>query len=54
MDLLPPYLNKMEERAKKDLFNAEKKEIRAKKNYEFAQEYKQLCQERLDKINEKK
>jgi hypothetical protein len=54
MNLVPPYLNKMEDKAKKELNNAEKKELKAKKHYEFAQEYTKLCKERLDKLNEKK
>ena len=54
MDMLPPYLNKMTEKFEKELHNAEKKELKAKKNYEFAQEYTKLCKDRLDKINEKK
>lgn len=53
-DLLPPYISKMENKIEKELHNAEKKELKAKKNYEFAQEYTKLCKERLDKVNEKK
>jgi hypothetical protein len=44
----------MTEKIEKELHNAEKKELKAKKNYEFAQEYTKLCKDRLDKINEKK
>ena len=54
MDLLPPYISKMEQKVEKELHNAEKKELKAKKDYEFAQEYTKLCRERLNKINEKK
>lgn len=54
MNLVPPYLNKMETKIEKELHNAEKKELKAKKNYEFAQEYTKLCKERLEKLNEKK
>lgn len=51
MRLVPPYLNKMEESAKKELHKAEKKELRAKKDYEFAQEYTKLCKARVEKIS---
>ena len=54
MNLVPPYLNKMTEKFEKEFHNAEKKELKAKKNYEYAQEYTKLCKERLDKLNEKK
>lgn len=54
MDLVPPYLNKMELSAKKELHKAEKNELRAKKDYEFAQEYAKLCKDRVDKISKEK
>jgi hypothetical protein len=44
----------MEDKVKKEYRNAQKKELKAKKHYEFAQEYTKLCKERLDKIDEKK
>ena len=47
-DIVPPYLNKMVEKLEKELLVAEKKEIKAKKNYEFATEYKNLCLEKLE------
>lgn len=53
-DLVPPYISKMEDKIVKELHNAEKKELKAKKHYEFAQEYTKLCRERLDKVNDKK
>ena len=45
---LPPYLNKMIEKLEKELIVAEKKELQAKKNYEFAVEYRKLCEEKLN------
>lgn len=54
MHMVPPYLNKMEKKAKRELHRAERQELKAKKHYEFRQEYTKLCRERLDKINEKK
>lgn len=45
---LPPYLNKMIDKLEKELAQAEKKELKAKKDLEFATEYKNLCQEKLE------
>ena len=53
-NLVPPYLNKSEKKAKNEYKRAQKQELRAKKHYEFRQEYTKLCKDRLDKINEKK
>lgn len=46
--VVPPYLNKMVEKYEKELLSAEEKEIRARKNLEFATEYKELCREKLE------
>ena len=46
--VVPPYLNKNEERLEKELALAEKKEQLAKENYESAQEYTKLCREALE------
>lgn len=46
--IVPPYLNKMVEKYEKELLSAEEKEIRARKNLEFATEYKELCKEKLE------
>lgn len=46
--IVPPYLNKMVEKYEKELLSAEEKELRAKKNLEFAIEYKELCKEKLE------
>ena len=49
---LPPYLNKMVNKRKQEVVAAERKELKAKKDYEFAQEYLKLCKEQLDKALE--
>lgn len=46
--VLPPYLNKMVYMHKKELTKAQKKELKAKKNYEFWQEYTNICRENLE------
>ena len=46
--VLPPYLNKMVYLYKKELAKAQKKELKAKKNYEFWQEYTNICRENLE------
>ena len=46
--LVPPYLNKFIEKCEKEYAIAEKKELEAKKNLEFATEYKELCLKRLN------
>lgn len=51
-NVLPPYLNKMVDKLKKEVASAEKKELRAKKNYEYSIEYTRLCKERLAKAEE--
>ena len=49
---LPPYLNKMVNKRKQEVAIAEKKELEAKKKYEFAQEYTKLCKEQLAQAEE--
>lgn len=53
---LPPYLNKFVAALEKELVLAEKKELKAKKDYEFAVEYKNIVKAKLEeaKKNEKK
>jgi hypothetical protein len=46
--VVPPYLNKNEERLEKELAIAERKEQIAKENYETAVEYTRLCREALE------
>lgn len=48
MNIAPPYLNKLEEKYEKELLLAKKREIKAKKEYEFATEYRKLCEEKLE------
>lgn len=45
----PPYVNKHLDKLKKDVIKAERKELKAKKNYEYAVEYTKLCKEQLEK-----
>lgn len=52
MEIVPPYMNKLIEKYELEVLHAEKKEIRAKKNYEFAQEYTKLCKEKLEKAKQ--
>ena len=47
-NILPPYMNKEIKLYEKELFKAEKKELKAKANYEFAVEYKNLCKVKLE------
>lgn len=47
---VPPYLNKIEEKYQKELLFAEKKELRAKKDLEFASDYVKLCREKLEEV----
>lgn len=51
---LPPYMNKHIDKLKKDVIKAERKELKAKKNYEFAKEYTSLCKKQLEEANENK
>lgn len=46
--IVPPYLNKMVDKLKKEYHSAQKNKLKAQKNYEFAVEYEKLCKERLD------
>lgn len=50
----PPYLNKLEETYAKELLLAQKKEMAAKKDYEFAVEYRQLCEQKLEDLKNEK
>lgn len=53
-ELAPPYLNEKEvKKYEKEVFYAEKNELKAKKNYEFRQEYTKLCREKLEKAKKK-
>lgn len=52
--ILPPYLNKMVEKYEKELLVAEERELKAKKNLEFATEYKELCREKLENAKKQK
>ena len=48
--ICPPYLGKKEKaKLRKDVVKAERKELKAKKDYEYAQEYTKLCKEQLEK-----
>ena len=48
-DFLPPYMNKHTNKLKREVVKAERKELKAKKDYEFAVEYTKLCKEQLEK-----
>ena len=52
--VVPPYLNKMTDKYESELLLAKKKELKAKKDYEFAQEYRKLCEEKLNELNKEK
>lgn len=45
----PPYIGKLTAKLQKDVVKAERKELKAKKDYEYAQEYTKLCKEQLEK-----
>ena len=47
----PPYVNKHIDKLKNDVIKAERKELKAKKNYEYAVEYTKLCKDQLKKMN---
>lgn len=49
MDFIPPYVNRHTKKFEKDVIKAERKELKAKKGYEFAVEYTKLCKEQLEK-----
>ena len=51
MDWVPPYLNKNEDRLKKEITRAKKKEREAKEKYETAKAYTALCKSELEKLN---
>ena len=46
--VVPPYMHELITILEKELLLAEKKEIKAKKAYESATEYRQLCEEKLN------
>ena len=48
MEYVPPYISKMVQLYEKEVRKAEKEELRAKKRYEFQQEYTKLCKEKLE------
>lgn len=52
--VVPPYINKMVEKYEKEVLSAQRKEIEAKKRYEFATEYRQLCEEKLEAAKSEK
>lgn len=54
MKIAPPYLNKLEETYAKELLIAQKREINAKKDYEFAVEYRQLCEQKIEDLKNEK
>lgn len=57
-DWLPPYLNKQITKLERDVVKAERKELKAKTNFEYSIEYTKLCKNQLEKAkadsNEKK
>ncbi len=50
--IAPPYLNKLIEKCKKDVIKAERNELKAKKKYEYSQEYTALCKAQLQKVKD--
>ena len=46
---VPPYLNKWIDKLEKETLEAQRKELKAKNDYEFAKEYTKLCEEKLEK-----
>ena len=51
--VLPPYINKHVENAKKMVLKARVKELKAAKRHEFAQEYTKLCEAYLRDVSPK-
>lgn len=51
---LPPYVNKHLDKLKKDIVKAERKALKAKKAYEFSQEYLALCKEQFATAKDEK
>ena len=49
---LPPYLHDLMVLLEKELLVAQKKEIKAKKSYESAMEYRKLCEQKLNEAKE--
>lgn len=48
-EIVPPYMNKMLKKLEKEVIIAERKELKAKKDYEYAIEYARLCKEQYEK-----
>lgn len=44
----PPYLGKQIEELENEVLWAQKQELKAKKKLEFAEEYRKLCEEKLE------
>lgn len=51
-EILPPYLNKEVQICAKELRKAEKAELKARTQYEFAVAYTKLCKEKLEEAKE--
>lgn len=47
-EIVPPYISKMVDVYEKELYKAEIKELKAKKAYDYAVEYKNLCKVKLE------
>lgn len=50
----PPYINKHADRLAKDVTKAERKALRAQKQYEYANEYLALCKKQYADAKDKK
>lgn len=50
---LPPYLNKQIAKLQNDVVKAERKELKAKKKYEYSCEYSKLCKAQLENASKK-
>lgn len=48
-DWCPPYISRLVEKLQKAFIKAERKELKAKKKYEYAVEYCKLCKAQFDK-----
>lgn len=46
--ICPPYIGKLTAKLQKDVVKAERKELKAKKNYEYQVEYTKLCKTQLE------
>lgn len=47
---LPPYVNKHINKLEREVVKAERKELKAKKDYEYSCEYTKLCKDQLAKV----